>query len=401
MGAWMVYAVMVSALLGLAALSVDALLRARGRPCRWVWALATAAALTVPVASLARSPAPPASITAEAGDSADASYVADGWLSRARTGADRLRSLLAAADPYLLPAWLGISALLTLALGGGLLQLRARARGWPTAHLDGTDVLVSAEFGPAVLGVLRSQVVVPRWMLGLDADRLRMAVWHEDEHRSARDPQLLFAGVVAILLTPWNPVLWWQLRRLRAAVELDCDARVLRRGAHRALYGSLLLEVGTSADRAPLPVPALSAPPSLLERRLIMIGRRTSKQGRLATGALSGAAVLALAIACDVAPPTEPASADAGLEATLESTGAAEATRQAVRLNGADASPLVYVDGVRLRDESALHDLNPDAIERIEVIKGGAAEALFGPDGSDGVIQIFLKREAERRREPR
>jgi outer membrane receptor for ferrienterochelin and colicin len=121
----------------------------------------------------------------------------------------------------------------------------------------------------------------------------------------------------------------------------------------------------------------------------------------LATGALSGAAVLALAIACDVAPPTEPASADAGLEATLESTGAAEATRQAVRLNGADASPLVYVDGVRLRDESALHDLNPDAIERIEVIKGGAAEALFGPDGSDGVIQIFLKREAERRREPR
>ena len=64
-------------------------------------------------------------------------------------------------------------------------------------------------------------------------------------------------------------------------------------------------------------------------------------------------------------------------------------------------SPLIYVDGVRIdnRTEDAgsvstdrLMDINPQDIERVEVIKGAAAATLFGTEASSGVIQIFTKR---------
>lgn len=63
--------------------------------------------------------------------------------------------------------------------------------------------------------------------------------------------------------------------------------------------------------------------------------------------------------------------------------------------------PLIYVDGVRIENspESAvsvqtdrLGDINPQDIDRIEIIKGAAAATLFGTEASSGVIQIFTKR---------
>jgi TonB-dependent SusC/RagA subfamily outer membrane receptor len=61
----------------------------------------------------------------------------------------------------------------------------------------------------------------------------------------------------------------------------------------------------------------------------------------------------------------------------------------------AEAEPLIYVDGVRIQSASpkeALADLDPDSIERIEVIKGDAAAAIYGEDAKNGVILIYRKR---------
>ena len=58
--------------------------------------------------------------------------------------------------------------------------------------------------------------------------------------------------------------------------------------------------------------------------------------------------------------------------------------------------PLVYVDGVRV-ETSFIESLNPDDIERIEVVKGEAAVALHGEEASSGVIQISLKEARHRR----
>jgi TonB-linked SusC/RagA family outer membrane protein len=82
-----------------------------------------------------------------------------------------------------------------------------------------------------------------------------------------------------------------------------------------------------------------------------------------------------------------------------------------VRLRGtssivAGAEPLYIVDGVivdnngdqqinfgyRSNPSNRLADLDPNDIERIEVLKGAAAAALYGSRANNGVVQIFTKR---------
>ncbi|MDE0651965.1 MAG: TonB-dependent receptor [Gammaproteobacteria bacterium] len=65
--------------------------------------------------------------------------------------------------------------------------------------------------------------------------------------------------------------------------------------------------------------------------------------------------------------------------------------------------PIIYIDGMRAKSEptssengaedpySPLADINPDDIDRIEVIKGPAATTLYGTEAAAGVIQIFTK----------
>jgi TonB-dependent SusC/RagA subfamily outer membrane receptor len=68
------------------------------------------------------------------------------------------------------------------------------------------------------------------------------------------------------------------------------------------------------------------------------------------------------------------------------------------------AEPLYIVDGVIVDNSSRqlvdlggyttnrLADLDPNDIERIEIVKGAAAAALYGSRANDGVVQIFTKR---------
>lgn len=64
--------------------------------------------------------------------------------------------------------------------------------------------------------------------------------------------------------------------------------------------------------------------------------------------------------------------------------------------------PIIYIDGVRMDNgggfgnttgaaPSSLDNIDPNTIERIEVLKGAAAATLYGTEASNGVIQIFTK----------
>ncbi|MCK5146494.1 TonB-dependent receptor [bacterium] len=72
-------------------------------------------------------------------------------------------------------------------------------------------------------------------------------------------------------------------------------------------------------------------------------------------------------------------------------------------LNG-DEQPVIYVDGVRINSDeyegtgvggqgiSLLADINPEDIANIEILKGPAAAASYGTNGSNGVVLITTKR---------
>lgn len=99
----------------------------------------------------------------------------------------------------------------------------------------------------------------------------------------------------------------------------------------------------------------------------------------------------------------------AGVRVTF--TDATIGSSSAIRLRGTVSAtqgnqPLIYVDGVRqpadsyraggnTKSANPLTDINPNDIDRVEVIKGAAAATLYGSEAAAGVIQIFTKRGAE------
>jgi TonB-dependent SusC/RagA subfamily outer membrane receptor len=106
--------------------------------------------------------------------------------------------------------------------------------------------------------------------------------------------------------------------------------------------------------------------------------------------------------------------AGASVQLSAGSSGAGAS----IRLRGISSvalsnQPLVYIDGVRVRSDeypknrpaggaatnlrgpnvfaSPLNDIDPNDIERIEIIKGAAATTLYGTEAAAGVIQVFTK----------
>ena len=145
---------------------------------------------------------------------------------------------------------------------------RTRGDANAPAIVDGVSVVVTDSVGPATVGFWRSRVLVPRWVLALPSVQRQYVVRHEEEHRRAHDARLLFVASLPLILMPWNLALWWQLRRLCLAVEMDCDNRVVASLGNATAYGELLLKVAQAASRGPRLQPALLGGVGTLERRL-------------------------------------------------------------------------------------------------------------------------------------
>ena len=178
-------------------------------------------------------------------------------------------------DTSIQRVWLTASALLLL---WGLasawrvarvvsLSRRGRLNAGGATIVDGIPVVVTDLVGPATVGLLRSRVLVPRWVLAMPDPQRQYVLRHEEEHRRAHDAQLLFVASLTLLLMPWNLALWWNLRRLCLAVEMDCDNRVVNRLGDATAYGELLLKVAQASSRGPRLQPALLGGMGSLEHR--------------------------------------------------------------------------------------------------------------------------------------
>ena len=171
--------------------------------------------------------------------------------------------------------WLTISGLLLL---WGLVSAwqvsrvvrlsRKRRDADGVAMIDGVPVVVTDAMGPATVGFWHSRVLLPQWVLALPGEERRYVVRHEEEHRRAHDGRLLFVMSLPLILMPWNLAMWWQIRRLCLAVEMDCDNRVVNRLGDATAYGELLLKVARATSGGPRLQPAFLGGVGTLERRL-------------------------------------------------------------------------------------------------------------------------------------
>lgn len=192
--------------------------------------------------------------------------------------------------------------LVILVVGAHRTLLRDRA-GWESTQVMGRDVFVSTDRGPAVAGMWDPWIVLPRWVLSLPETELRMVLLHEEQHMRARDTHLLGHALALLALSAWNPMTWWQLRRLRAAMEVDCDRRVLREVPDLATYGSSLLTVAARASGPSLGLAAFTERSLNLKRRIVAMTARTSRWTALGGGVMVVLGLVVGVQACGVESP--------------------------------------------------------------------------------------------------
>ncbi len=298
---WLLYAAAVAVLAGGAALAFEQALRTRRWPARWVWAGAMVLSVAIPSAALLAPSPEPEGVTVDA--TAVALPAAEGAFSAVPAAAP---SWVRRLDLPLAWAMVAAGAAGLLWLAASAISLRARMRRWPPDEIDGVQVLVSEDVGPAVVGVLRSMIVLPRWALAIPAEARRLMLAHETEHRRARDPLLLLGGLVLATLFLWNLPLWWQLRRLRLAVEVDCDARVLDGFPDVRSYAALLLDVSRHGTRRITAAAALSEPLFFLERRIRIMTAKNKTVSPLRLLGFAALAGLLVAGACELTEPPTP-----------------------------------------------------------------------------------------------
>src|SRR5437899_78712 len=207
--AWMLYCVAIGLLFVVLGEALERALHLAGRATRWAWVAALAGSYLVPAAALLRPsafaalPVPLAQpVVAELPATAMDQRV-DGALPKPGPSFS-----LGDLDTALARVWGLSSAALLLSLGAAALRLAALRRGWRGATVDGRAVLVSDNVGPAVAGLWRSRIVLPDWALQLGEGERRLMLAHEDEHVRARDPWLLVAAAVAVVLAPWTPAVF-------------------------------------------------------------------------------------------------------------------------------------------------------------------------------------------------
>lgn len=307
MAAWMIYVVVVSAALSVAAWLAEQAARQRRTASRWLWVLALLASLLLPtvVSSVSiqmpevfRSVLPQKPIVLrDAASMRLPSAITDLVLPEWTVATPHRPVLL----PYL---WGATSAgiLLALLLGAGLLY--RRQRGWSTVTLGHTSVYVAPDVGPAVVGLLRPRIVVPAWLLQAPVTQQELVLAHEQAHLDALDPQVQAMAWCLLLAMPWNLPLWWQLHRLRRAIEVDCDARVVRHGQRDvAAYGEALIEAGQHRSAYIGAMTAMSESSSFLEQRIKILLLKPAKWARLLSLVLACMSIEIVAVAAQVSPP--------------------------------------------------------------------------------------------------
>lgn len=301
----MIYACVVATLLAAAALYAERISADIGWPRRLAWSVALAMSIALPLLALLVETSPresgilslPQPLTLIP-NLAPADAPASGELRATAPG-------LAWPDWQLADSWLiGLcitsTAIVLLLLVIAAVGLRRIARSATVSKIGDQEVLVSDDLGPAVFGIFRPRILLPRWLANQESSLGAYVLRHEREHLAARDQTLLMLALLGVASMPWNPALWWQLRRLRAAIEMDCDLRVLRHGANPRDYSEALFTVSQQSTATPLCAVALTEPVSDLERRISIMLTRTRRFSLTVFGSrltiVALATILALAV---------------------------------------------------------------------------------------------------------
>jgi TonB family protein len=372
---WAGYCALVSTALAVAALACEGAARATGRATRWSWTAALCGTIVFPLISYLR----PVHVQASNGVVFDVS-------APAFTAAPQTATVSMWTSHTLMYLWCAISLAVVAYVASAYIALRRARRNWTRAEVQGESVWLSDDVGPAALGVVSADIVLPRWVLSLNARALNLMLLHEREHLRAWDPRLLLAGLLPVVLFPWNPAGWIMVMRLRRAIEFDCDARVLARDPDPVCYGEVLLEVGRRRTNNTLALATFAEPRSHLEERIRRMTQWPGHQKIARATVLGAAAFLLTGAAFAVHSPVRRVVVDpsqhAAVPVAMRSSNATSMESSTLATSPSDTVPpaLQNADAI-----SKSLNRNYPALLRDAGIEGRAMVAVLV--GADGKVQ--------------
>ena len=195
--AWMAYSLLVSLLLGFAALAAERGLLLYRRPVRWLWLGAIAGSLSLPALTYVF----PAAIPMVRGPllpTIEAIVGSEGMATVPVTPTGQSPLLSATLDDLLLALWALVSLAVFFFLVRSYSRLRRERRGWTPGTIGTRRIFVSRRLGPAVSGLFRSRIVIPAWVLELDEEVRSLILLHEEEHLRAGDHRVLLAALAVL-----------------------------------------------------------------------------------------------------------------------------------------------------------------------------------------------------------
>ena len=404
--AWMLYSMATAAMLGFAAAALERLCRMQRWATRWVWVGAMCAPFVSPILlmnteALAMGAPRPVLQAAPTEASADERIASRDTAAMTLTFIARAAKSRRAAslDALLSISWAIASVALLMVVCAAWLRLQRRSQSWTRTRMAGVDVLVAEDVGPAVFGVLRPRIVAPRWLLDADFVTQRGAVAHELQHIAARDAQLVTAALFLVIATPWNLPLWICWRRLRAALEIDCDARVLRSGEAAYDYGLALLNVAERRLRAPWAAPAMNASSCALERRMALLFAERARRSAPSAAALVLTASAFTVAAAQMEPPGQlPTIAGSARAAGSRGAALGRDLVEAAQQDDFDSARTLIEAGANV-DQTVLGDGSPliIAARRGDVrlvqllLENGAAPDLAVPGDGNPLIMAAAR----------
>jgi bla regulator protein blaR1 len=303
---WILYAICISGVLSLSALAAEYRSRLVQGRSRWIWIAVLLTSVFLPIAmssvSVRLPPVP------EAASHQTAKTVALREMTSMRLSTIDMVGTTARAFPWSMPdssvtgLWVVLSATLLAGLSASAALLFWQKRNWSRRVVASTQVLVADSAGPAVVGLFRPEIVLPQWVADAQIPLQQAVIAHERSHLDACDPQVLMLALGLLVLMPWNIPLWWQVARLRRAIEIDCDTRVINGGLDAASYGEALVTVGEyQSGYVGIAAGMLGSRAFLEERIKIMVSE--PKSWPLAAILLTAITFAMLAVAADISPP--------------------------------------------------------------------------------------------------
>jgi bla regulator protein BlaR1 len=317
--AWMLYVIFITLLLGGAALAAERAAVLRRARTRWIWTLAILASLAIPTVIASVSIQLPSllipTVTRKITALREVTAIRVApltWVREQSSQSSVMRSLNLMLPSFWALASAGLFAVLVL--NGAYVSWRTRR--WWMGTLAGARVYIAPDVGPGVVGLLRPRIVAPRWLTETPSACQELVIAHEQAHLARHDPQVLTLALFLLVIMPWNVPLWWQLHRLRRAIEVDCDARVLEKGLDPEKYRQMLTDVSRRPSAYMGMVAAMSESPSLLQQRMrLMVD--PAQRGPVAAPMLVVLAFALVAVAAQVTPPNVGNAADGELHALI------------------------------------------------------------------------------------